>query len=396
MAPPLNILIFSSNSLYRRNVIGGAESALRLIAEKLAEQGFRVTYFTNGISRIPGIKKKRINGVDVFFFTPVRWPLLKNRIFPQLSTKFITIQKRIALAKLIKKRKINLIHTFNPYPDTFDIIKLRDRYKLNFKIVTRIAGIHWVYQLDNKIIEPETVEFIFNNVDVFNFLDIGLENLFNQKCKEYGINYTVPEKFIHDIGVDFNFFQGERNQSSNDNFTIICPAKFSPCQKRQDILIDAISSLKQKNIHLEFAGEGALHEKYRTDANRKGIGHRVKFHGFLSKEELKKAMLSADLMALPTEYEGVSKAVVEAQAMGLPVLVSDVPALNSFLTHNETGFLVENKIEAWAAMIQELSQDKKRLSKIAESGHQFAHATYNADINIIKYIRRFENAISNN
>ena len=386
-----NVLIFSSNSKYQKdNKVGGAETSLRLIGEKLADRGINVVYFTNGISRIPGTRRKVIKGVDVYFFTPWRWPLLNNTIFPFLAEKFCTWQKRKALAKIIKKKNISIIHTYAPFPDTFDIIKIREKYNLKFKIAMRVAGLHWTYQLESHSVEPSIIQYIFNNIDIMNYLDIGLKNLFDRKCKEFGIKIIESKNFIHDIGVDLNYYYERKTIPQNDHFTIICASKFSPTQKRQDLLINAINKLKDKNIYVKFAGDGRWLKKYRSQVKRMSLQHMVQFHGPLGKSELRDLMKTADLVVLPTDYEGVSKAVIEAMAMRLPVLVSDVSALNSFLTNNKTGFLVENTVENWVQAILKLSNDRQLLAQVAKAGCRYARDNYNADINIERYIKIFQ------
>jgi len=391
MTDSTNVLIFSSSSKYqKKGQGGGAETSLRLIAEKLVEKGINVTYFTNGISRIPGIRKKIINGVEVYYFTPWRWPFLKNKRLFSFASKFITRQKQKALAKLIKDKNIRIVHTYVPFPDTFNIIKIRKEYNLEFSIVMRVAGLHWINQLNSKLIKPSTIEFVFNNVDVMNYLDIGLKKLSDEKCKEFGINVAGPKSFIHDIGVDLNYYQERKIQPKNDHFTMICTARFSQTQKRHDILIEVIKKLKDQNIYVEFAGNGPLLKKYKKQVENASLQHLVKFHGFLKKEELRDIMKTADLAILSTDYEGVSKAVVEAMSMKIPVLVSDVSALNRFLTNNETGFLVENTVEKWAESILMLTKDRNSLSKVAAAGCRYARDHYDADININQYIKIFQ------
>ena len=386
-----NVLIYSRNSTYHKIGCGGAETSLRIIAEKLARQGVKVSYFTNGISRFPGTRKKKINGVDVYFFTPWRWPLLKKRIFPLLASRLIRKQNRMALVRLIKRKNINIVHTYDTYPETFDIIKIRNKYNLQFKIAKRMAGLYWTIQLESHSVRAATIEYVFNNVDLLNFISSGLETLFNEKCEQFGITILDPKKLILDIGVDLDHFTRKNKPIAKNKFSIVCVSRFTSYAKRQDILIDALKLLNHRNIFIEFVGAGKLFEQYKKQILNSPLKHRVTFHGYVTGVKLTDILEAADLFALPTDFEGLGKSVIEAMAMKLPVLVSDVVPLNKYINHNKTGFLVQNKPEKWAEIILKLSEDRKLLSEVAEAGYLFAKNNYNAEINILQYIKAFQN-----
>lgn len=386
-----NVLIYSSNSKYLNKSVGGAETSLRLIADKLAKNGINVSYLTGGITRIPGLTKKKINGVNVYFFTSWRWPLFSNRLFPSFAFSIIRKQKRRILARLIKQNNIDIVHTYDTFPETFDIIKLRRDYNLRFKIVQRISGLHWTNQIKGQIIDPETIEHVFNNVDMLNFISSDLKELFYNKCHELGITPVPVNTLVHDIGVDFNYYNGKKKHPANKRFTIICAARFSKRAKRQDLLINAVKKLKGQNIFVEFAGDGEMLKKYKQEIKKASLGHMVNFHGYITKEKLKELLKSSDLFALPTDYEGVSKSMLEAMSTKLPVLVSDIVPLNRYIKNNKTGFLVENEPEKWSEIILKLYGNQRLLSEVAEAGYHFAYENYNADINILKYIEAFQN-----
>ncbi len=76
----MNILIFSTNSHYLSKPVGGAETSLRLIAEKFADIGENVYYLTGSTSKLPFLKRKEINGVHVIFFSALKWPSFNRHL----------------------------------------------------------------------------------------------------------------------------------------------------------------------------------------------------------------------------------------------------------------------------------------------------------------------------
>lgn len=386
-----NVLIYSSNSIYVKKDCGGAERSLSLIAENLVKNGINTVYFTNANSTVPIIKKKIINNVEVVLFSPWRPGPLWNKLFPP---HLLTVNKQAALSELIRSKNINIVHTYDVVMDTLELIKLREKYNLNFKIVLRMAGLYWVTQLASGYIDSKTIEYIFNHVDLINFLDIGFKSLFHEKCSEFGITVTNPNSVIQDIGIDLKKYCPRSKLIENKKFTILSTARFSAYAKRQDLLIKALDLLRKEDIVIEFAGHGELLDVYRREIDRLSLTDKVKFHGHLPADALSKVTKKADLFVLPTDWEGVNKSVLETMAMKIPTLVSDVKPLNSYLCHNKTAFLTENKAEKWAEMILTLKNNPQLLMKVATQGHDYVMKKYGADRNIHQYINSFKTCLN--
>lgn len=385
-ADPPRVLIFSSKSRYQADCRGGgAEASLRLIAEKLAGDGWPVTYITRGNAKVPGLSRKIINGVGVYRFTPLRLPLLGSRLFPVLQGRFISWQKRQILARFIKRHRIQVVHTFNPVPDTRDILHLKTRHRLPFKTMLRVAGIHWVSQIEKGEVSRETLARVFNGVDVLNFLDPSLKTLFMENCRQYGIGISGPQEVIHDIGVDLTVFTPGPATPRTGPFTIVCGARFSTYQKRQDILIDACALIREEEINIIFAGDGDRLAACREKVRSLNLAHRIDLPGALPPGPMRDLVRSADLVVLPTDFEGVSKAVIEALAMKKPVLASDVPALNNYLENGKTALLVPNEPRAWADAICRLKKNPELRHNLAEAGHNMTMKTYDAGVNLSGY-----------
>lgn len=101
-------------------------------------------------------------------------------------------------------------------------------------------------------------------------------------------------------------------------------------------------------MHLMLAGEGELTQELKSEVINSRLGECVSFLGFRRDAQL--LMRAADLMLFPSVFEGLPVALVEAQAVGLPILASDaitpeveiVPDLIVRLS-------LELKVEEWAA-----------------------------------------------
>ncbi len=98
----------------------------------------------------------------------------------------------------------------------------------------------------------------------------------------------------------------------------------------------------RNDIRLELAGDGPNRVALEQLAKYLGIAEEVTFHGMLEQESLIATMQGWDIMVLLTEGETMSRAVMEGQALGLPVVVSNVTGISALIDHAIDGMLVCN------------------------------------------------------
>lgn len=101
-------------------------------------------------------------------------------------------------------------------------------------------------------------------------------------------------------------------------------------QPRKNIsrLIEAFSLLKETRLKLVIVGKkGWLYDQILDQAKKLGIENRVIFTGFMAQEDLPALIKAGRGFVLPSLYEGFGMPVIEAQAVGTPVVVSRVSSL---------------------------------------------------------------------
>lgn len=109
--------------------------------------------------------------------------------------------------------------------------------------------------------------------------------------------------------------------------------------KGHTYLLDALARLPG-NIHLALAGDGPLRCDLMAQARQIGIVHRVHFLGTV--ESMPTFYQALDLFCLPSEAEGLPLSPLEAQACGVPVLITDTGGCREAVCSN-TGLLVPPK-----------------------------------------------------
>ena len=95
--------------------------------------------------------------------------------------------------------------------------------------------------------------------------------------------------------------------------------------KGQDLSIEALALIRDKNVEIDFIGDGPDREMLEHMAAVLGVGKRVHFLGRLSRKEIYSCLGNYDLALLPSRSEGFGLALAEPMAAGVPVIASALP-----------------------------------------------------------------------
>jgi glycosyltransferase involved in cell wall biosynthesis len=125
---------------------------------------------------------------------------------------------------------------------------------------------------------------------------------------------------------------------------IVCVARLIE-RKGQKFLLEAVKFLREEgvNVHLTLVGGGDGRPQLEWLAQALRVADRVTFAGEKSREELPALYREAEVFALPSFNEGMSNAMLEAMASGLPVVVARTPGVAEVVVEGENGLT-----HAWA------------------------------------------------
>lgn len=118
-------------------------------------------------------------------------------------------------------------------------------------------------------------------------------------------------------------------------------------QKGQKYLLEAASILapsRPRLVVLICGRDGHVTRELRALHARLGLGGRVQFLG--DRPDVPDVLAAADVFAFPSIYEGLGGAVIEAMAMGLPIVASDIPALREVVEAGRNALLVPSQAPA--------------------------------------------------
>lgn len=179
-----------------------------------------------------------------------------------------------------------------------------------------------------------------------------------------------PDNFIHVIynGVEIpdkiNKIDLYKNHKLSKGSRIIFSSGRLDHQKGFDLLIDVAVKARNKSLNWIFviAGEGKLKSELIARAVKSGVSDVIHFIGFSN--EVPALLKAADIFVLPSRYEGMPNALLEAMALGKASVATSVNGAPELVEDGVSGFLVEseNADQIFDSLHELLSNEKLRKS----------------------------------
>jgi glycosyltransferase involved in cell wall biosynthesis len=165
--------------------------------------------------------------------------------------------------------------------------------------------------------------------------------------------------------------------------------------KGHRVLLDAMHDVigRAPEARLRIAGRGEEEPRLRAQAGALGLAGRVEFTGFLN--DVRGALAQADVFVQPSLWEGLGLAVLEAMAMGKPVVVSDAGGLPESVVEGETGLVVRaGDAGALGEAILFLIRNPDRAREMGEAGRRRAVEVYDRPRIVERILALYEEVLS--
>jgi glycosyltransferase involved in cell wall biosynthesis len=162
-------------------------------------------------------------------------------------------------------------------------------------------------------------------------------------------------------------------------------------QKRVEDLLKAIDLLQhvQPEMRTVIVGEGPLRERLLETARAFDLDGRVRFLG--QRNDVPRLMAAADVVVLPSAYEGLPNVVLEAMRFRKPVVATAAPGTTEVVVANETGLLVPvGDVMLLARAIRDVVRDPELARRLGEAGRARAESHFRADVMISQFADLYE------
>ena len=196
--------------------------------------------------------------------------------------------------------------------------------------------------------------------------------------------YTNKEISITPFGIDIEKYRMNESiikEKNTRNYRVIGTIKTLEKRYGIDYLIKAFAIVKSRyereEVYLKIAGDGSQLENLKNLVKELNLDEYVEFLGRINQEDVADTFNSFDIAVFPSLKESFGVSSLEAQACGVPVIITNVGGHPETVLNGESGLVVEAKNEnILADAIISLLEKKEDLKQLGLNGADFVKKEY--------------------
>lgn len=183
-------------------------------------------------------------------------------------------------------------------------------------------------------------------------------------------------------GIDLDSVAYHHRPSARDaNEVVLCVGQIVPLKRQADaVRAFAILAADRPNVSLRIAGpvfDHSYHNGLVALTAELKVSGRVEFLG--ERRDVPELMRTADVLILCSESEGVPWVILEAMAIGLPVITSDIEGLKDIITDADTGFLIPvGDVVGYARALHQILDDAEWAARMAARAREVVERRFQA------------------
>jgi len=271
-----------------------------------------------------------------------------------------------SLRKIIRENKYDIIHCHTPVAAILTRLAAIKSRKKGTKVIYTAHGFHfykgapWLNWL---IYYPiELIGSIFTDVLItINNEDYKLaKKRMKAKKIEYipgvGVNLEKAKSKNIDKKIEFGI--------EKDATVLLSVGELSK-RKNHEIIIRSLAKLNKSNIYYIICGDGHLKEYLKDLTYKLNINNKVIFAGF--RKDIFEICQSSDVFCFPSKQEGLPVALMEAMAVGLPVICSRIRGNEDLIEDGKGGYLCSlNNDEEFYFAIKDIVDNAQKMKIMGE------------------------------
>lgn len=320
---------------------------------------------------------------------------LENR---GIKTHQISVPRKIAAIRemidaykktkyLVAKNKYDIVHCHSPIGGVIARLACKKSRKNGTKVIYTAHGFHFFKgaPLKNWILFFPIEIFLSRYTDVL--ITINKEDysrakkLFKQVRVEYVPGVGIDTQKFSKVDIDKSA-KREKLCIPNNAFLILSVGELNK-NKNHETVIRAIYKLDNPNVYYIICGQGGLEEKLKKLIIDLGLEKQVKLLGY--RGDIAEISKASDIFIFPSLREGLSVALMEAMALELPVICSNIRGNIDLINEGKGGYLVDAKsVDEYATALQKLVKDSYKRNNMSKYNKQII-SNFNIE-NVNKYI----------
>lgn len=274
-------------------------------------------------------KNIRVNDLD-FDRNPLNW----NNI--------ISFRK---LKRILLDNEFDLIHCHTPIAAMFTRVAAKKWRKNGTQVIYTAHGFHFYKGAPfiNWLVYYTIEKYLARFTDTL--ITINREDYERAKCKLKAKNV----EYIPGVGINLDTFNMTKIVRATkhselglpENAFIVLSVGELNKNKNHEVIIRAIEKINNPNIHYIVCGKGQLGEYLKNLSIELGVERQVHLLGF--RKDIPEIFKISDVFAFPSIREGLSVALMESMANGLPVLCSKIRGNVDLIEEGKGGYLIDCK-----------------------------------------------------
>jgi glycosyltransferase involved in cell wall biosynthesis len=317
----MNITIFETYT----DVVHGNSKNIYLLGQGMGTKNHTVNYLLSNHGKLSEFLDNKKLSVNIVKY-PNNLGSYGKKILKQNPIKLIIslLRYNYKIYKKLKYLKPDIIHCTST------------RSIISCGFASRLYGakLVWVIQMEHSNALLDLLATMLSNHIIF-----IARSLMDNKSK-FLKGMMESKSQVIPIGIDLDESSQKviYNNINQTGLNVLCVASLVP-DKGIHLLVDAMKDLvgKKYNIKCTFVGqEVPEHEEYITKIKREisesNLSSRIIFHGWTS--DVQSVLLQSDIFVLPSKSEGLSRAILEAMFVGIPVIAFDTGALFEIIDDN--------------------------------------------------------------
>ncbi|MFZ9935722.1 MAG: glycosyltransferase family 4 protein, partial [Luteolibacter sp.] len=218
----------------------------------------------------------------------------------------------------------------------------------------------------------------------------------HETCELLGPHYKGKCEMMIDVGVDTEQFYSSSSRPHQDKGVRFLTAGRLEARKGFRLLVDAFALFvaKQPGARLRIVGEGPERRRLERQIKACGLADAVLLTGAVGHDEMRREFESADVFVFPSLRDTSGAVLLEAMAMGLPVICIDHQGA-AIMVSDDCGIKIRpgsytNTVEAMRDALVRLAKDPDERKQLGESARRRAVEDFSWDEKIERMVRIYE------
>ncbi len=230
-----------------------------------------------------------------------------------------------------------------------------------------------------------TYKNLFPGIDQFH----AVSKAISKEVQKYRASENRISVIYSGIDIDYLKRYEKENYVTRNTFHILSVGRWN-WMKGYNYAIDAVSILNSNNLPIKYSiiANGKVPNEILFQVKQYGLENIISFQKDINQESVYEAMQESDCLLLPSIEEGIANVVLEAMAIGLPVISTKCGGMPEVINNRKNGFLVDSRdaIEISNSIKELMSLEEYKIKKIVKN----AKSTISANHSLENYVFEFK------